>query len=501
MNNTPHPIAIRHGRVLSDAHDAGAPADILIVGNRIEQIAAPGALSVSGAQEIDATDCLVMPGLINGHTHAHGGLGRGLVEDCVSLEGFLAQAGAANGSRTLADVGLSARLGAVEMIRHGCTACIDMATESAAPTVAGLLEVGAAYQQAGMRAVIAPMIADRTLYQAYPALLDHLAPAQRATMAALRMPDAASLLAMCREAQAVWPHERSLLQLGVGPTIALHCSDELLQGCARISEQFGVPLQTHLAESKLQALFGRQLQNESPVQRLARLGCLSERTSVAHAIWLDDEDIATLARHGVTAIHNPLSNLRLGSGIAPLRRLLDAGVAAGVGTDGTSTSDGQNMFEAIRMASLLTRVASPDWSRWVGAQQALGLALSGGARALGQPRQLGRMEAGCLADLLVIDLSQAHFVPLRQLLQQLVLAESGAGVRQVMVNGRLILDDGRVLGIDEQQLRRDAEAAAKRLDAANEAALAGAAAMHAGAGRFCAAAGSAPFHIERRMTP
>ena len=111
------------------------------------------------------------------------------------------------------------------------------------------------------------------------------------------------------------------------------------------------------------------------------------------------------------------------------------------------------------------------------------------------------MEAGCLADLLVIDLSQDHFVPLRQLLQQLVLAESGAGVRQVMVNGRLILDDGRVLGIDEQQLRRDAEAAAKRLDAANEAALAGAAAMHAGAGRFCAAAGSAPFHIERRMTP
>ena len=505
MNADHAPIAIRHGRLLSTAHEAGILADILIVGPHIAEIAPPGGLSCDAGRVIDATDCLVMPGLINGHTHAHGGLGRGAVADCVSLEGFLAQAPAINGARTLADLALSARLSAVEMVRHGCTACFDMAAEAPQSTVAGLLAVGSAYHDVGLRAVVAPMIADKTLYQAYPPLLDSLSPDLRAQAAAQRLPGAADLAAMCRDAQAAWPYDRSLLQLGVAPTIPLHCSDELLLACARISQEFDVPLQTHLAESKLQALFGRQLQGESPVTRLARLGCLTPRTSVAHAVWLDDEDMATLARHGVTAIHNPLSNLRLGSGVAPLRRLMDAGVRVGVGTDGSNTSDGQNMFEAMRMAAYLSRVGTPDWSRWVSTQEALALAVCGGAGVLGpeprEGRRLGRIEPGYLADLLLIDLAQTHFVPLRRLLQQLVMAESGAGLRQVMVHGRVIFDGGRVLGVDERQLRADAQEAATRLDAANARAREAGAALNPAWARFCAQAGGAEFSIQRHMTP
>jgi guanine deaminase len=458
---------LRGGRVLSPGHDRGEPVDILLCGETIAALGAPGALDDAAHDTIDVSDSLVLPGLTNGHTHSHAGLARGLVADRTGLEGFLACSGALNGARTVDDLRLSALLSAAELLRHGGTSCIDMTVQAPVPSVEGILAVADAYRQVGLRAVVMPMLADRTVYQAYPALLRALPEPQRSTMAALQAPRAGALMAACWAAQQAWPHDRALIQLGIGPTIPMHCSDALLADCARMSAQYSVPLQTHLLESRLQAVLGRdqssELAGEGPVQRLQRLGCLGPRTTVAHGVWLTDAEIPLLQAAGVTLVHNPPSNLRLGSGVAPLRQMLRAGLSVAIGTDSSNTSDGQHLFEAIRLGSTLSRLASPVCEDWVSVDEVLALATQGGARALGLGDRLGRIAPGCLADLVVIDLTRPPYVPLHHLARQLVLGESGANVRRVFVNGRPVLADGRVLGIDEVALRVQAEAAASRL--------------------------------------
>ncbi len=438
------------GRVL--AQDGSAPfADLLLRDGRIEAVGAN--LLAEAAERVDAGGCLVIPGLANGHTHAHGALARGAVPDRISLEGFLAYAPALTGQRSADDIYLSAALCAAELARKGCTSCIDMAGELPMPSVEGILAVGQAYADVGLRAVVAPMVSDRTLYQAYPALTAQLPPDLQAQALSLQPATSEVLLAVCREAQRRWPFDRSQVQLGIGPAIPLHCSDALLAGCAALSREFDVPLQTHLLESKLQAL--AQGSGESTVRRLQRLGCLTPHTSLAHGVWLDDDDLAVIAASGATVVHNPASNLRLGSGIAPLRRMLAAGVRVAIGTDASNTSDGQNLFEATRLASYLSRVATPDWSEWVDAREAFALAT-----------RHARIAPGERADLVLLDLAQPHYVPLRQPLQQLVFGENGAGVRAVLVGGRTVFVGGRVTGVDEEALQRRAQERAEALDAA-----------------------------------
>jgi guanine deaminase len=269
-----------------------------------------------------------------------------------------------------------------------------------------------------------------------------------------------------RQAAADWPYDSDRVRLGLAPTIPLHCSDDFLRGCAELSATLGLPMQTHLAESRAQAVVGQQRYGHSLVAHLAQLGLLSPRFSVAHAIWVSDADIEQLAAAGVTAIHNPLSNLRLGSGIAPLRRMLERGLAVGLGTDGANTSDTQNLFEAMRLAAGLSRVVDADEDRWVSGSEVLRMATTGSARALGLGGPpIGRLAPGYAADLVLLDLSQPVYVPLRDTTRQLVHGENGSAVDRVLVGGRLVVDQGRVLTVDEAALRQQAEAAAARLDA------------------------------------
>jgi guanine deaminase len=490
-------LLIEGGLVVAHAAATPAHSDILVEDGRVTALLAPGEGSVDVAvPRMDAGDRLVIPGLVNGHTHAHGTLGRGAVED-VALEGFLAASPSIHGGRGLDDVALSATLTAVELLRKGCTAMFDMPAQSPAPTVEGLHAVAGAYARVGIRAVVAPMLADGTLYQAYPELLASLPEPLAAGAVALQGADPNAQLAVVDAAARDWPFDPGRVRLGVAPTIPLHCSDELLRGCARLAAEHGLPMQTHLAESKAQAVFGAQRYGRSLVAHLAGLGVLSPRLSTAHTIWVDDDDIARLAAAGVTAIHNPLSNLRLGSGIAPVRRMLDLGLRVGVGSDGANTSDTQNLFEAMRLAAYLPRVATPDEARWIDAVAALRMATEGSAHALGWGDRLGRIEPGREADLVMLDLAQAVYVPLRHAVRQMVHGENGAAVDRVLVGGELVVADGKVLTIDEAALRKQAQAAAERLDALNSEGRNLAQAMRPWVSAFCCGAGNRPFSAQR----
>jgi guanine deaminase len=492
-------LVIEGGLVLTGADRPVSPADLWIEDGLIREVGHPGQFAdLAGATSISALDRLVIPGLVNGHTHAHGAMGRGAVPD-VGLEGFLATSPAIHGQRTVADMALSATLTAVELLEHGCTAVFDMTAQFPQPTLEGLCAVAQAYQQTGLRAVVAPMMADRTLWQAYPGLLATLPEAHRPAVAAAQAPDATAQLAAVRQAARDWPFDATQVRLGIGPTIPLHASDGFLQGCAALSQEFGLPMQTHLAESRTQASLGRERYGCSLVAHLASLGFLSERLSVAHAIWIDDADIGMLADAGVTAIHNPLSNLRLGSGVAPVRRMLDAGLAVGLGTDGPNTSDTQNLFEAMRLATGLSRIVGDDESRWVLGGEALHMATVGSGRSMGPGFQLGRIGAGYSADLVLLDLGRPTYVPLRDPLRQLVHGENGSGVDRVLVGGRTVVEKGRVTTVDKARLREQAQAAAERLDALNAEGAHLARALRPWVGAFCCAAASLPLGISRRL--
>src|SRR6266481_7458916 len=298
---------IRGGLVL-DAKGRAAAQDLLIEGGRIAAIENPGFEVSDDAELISACDRLLIPGLINAHTHSHGALNRGAVDDKVSLEMFLTGAGASARSRGVEDKYLSAALSAAEMIRKGCTACFDLSVELPGPSREGISAVARAYRDAGMRAVVAPMIADRTIYQALPGLLDALPGELRAQYAALAAAPIEQTFATCRDILANWEFDRRQIRPALGPTIPLHCTDPFLTECTRLAREYDTPLQTHLAESRTQAAIARTRYGASLVGHLESLGFLSEHLSVAHAIWLDDEEIAKLGDAGVRVAHNPSSN-------------------------------------------------------------------------------------------------------------------------------------------------------------------------------------------------
>jgi guanine deaminase len=213
-------------------------------------------------------------------------------------------------------------------------------------------------------------------------------------------------------------------------------------------------------------------------------------------VWLDGEDQRRLAAHGASVSHNPGSNLKLGSGVADVRGMLDEGVNLAIGTDGSSASDNLNVFEAMRLASYLSRVQDHPVQRWIDAREALRAATEGGAKALGFER-IGRLEKGYMADIAFIDLAALHYVPLNDVVAQLVFGEDGTGVHSVMVGGRLILEDRRLVNVDLPRIRAQAQEAVARLAHANSAARAFADLLAPHVGHFCAGLASAPLPIQR----
>src|SRR5215467_6511422 len=222
------------GRVLRADLRTCDPADVLIENGVIIAIEPQGRIAAENVDCIDASDRLLVPGLVNGHTHGHGGLGKGAVGDRVALEVFLSAGGAINGSRTIEDKRLSAMLTAVELVRKGCTAAYDLFVEYPVPSREGLDAVAEAYGTVGMRAVIAPMMADRTLYSALPGLMEALPPDLQDRARKIELAPYEASIDGARDIIMRWRHDRDQLRPALGPTIPLHCSDAFLVACAQL---------------------------------------------------------------------------------------------------------------------------------------------------------------------------------------------------------------------------------------------------------------------------
>jgi cytosine/adenosine deaminase-related metal-dependent hydrolase len=255
------------------------------------------------------------------------------------------------------------------------------------------------------------------------------------------------------------------LMLGVdGPQ---RCTRRLLELTGECAARHGIGLHTHLLEAKTQHLMAPAEHGGSFVRYLDQFGLVNEQSSLAHFVWCTDEDIALAAERRVNVVHNPVSNLILGSGIQPAARLLRAGVKVALGTDGQSGA-AVSILDQAKFASLLSRVCDTDPAGWVDPRAAFGLATEGGAGVMGLAGELGRIEPGARADIALVDATGAAWRPRGDAYHHLVMYETGANVRTVLVEGEVVVRDGRCVRVNEDDVLEEAQSIAAELARENE---------------------------------
>jgi cytosine/adenosine deaminase-related metal-dependent hydrolase len=224
----------------------------------------------------------------------------------------------------------------------------------------------------------------------------------------------------------------------------------------------------HLLETQVQAVLAQQRYGCTQVQHLQRLGLLTPRLSCAHTIWIDDDDIGRLADAQAVVVHNPTSNLKLGTGLAPIPAMLARGVAVALGTDGVSTNDSPDLHRAMHLAAILHRPHEPRRTHWISAREALRMATQGGARALRLAGCIGALAVGMRADLVLYDLTAPRWVPLNDPVQHLVHVEDGNSVDTVLVDGRVVVEQGKVMTFDAAALIAEARPMLAAIRARND---------------------------------
>ena len=388
------------------------------------------------AETIEAAGRIVMPGLINTHTHAPMVLYRGLADDLALMEWlnkYIFPAEAKTVSPEMVRAGT--RLAALEMIQSGTTTYADMYYFEE--------EIARQTKAAGLRGVLGQTIIQFPVADAKtPA--DSLARAEKFI---------AEFKGDPLITPAVAPHALYPLD---GPT---------LRAARELARRNGVPTIIHLAETRDEVTTAQERFKSSSVAYLDHLGFLGPGVLAAHGVWVSDADVAILKSRGVGVSHNPESNMKLASGTAPVTSYLRNGVALGLGTDGAASNNDLDMFEAMRVASLLHKLQTMD-PRVVGAKTALEMGTIGGARALGMEKQIGSLETGKRADLIVVNASGARHTPMYDPISHLVYVTRGSDVETTIVHGKVLMRDRKVLTLDEAAILKEAEGWAAKVRAA-----------------------------------
>ena len=419
------------GRVIANGAVAVDGSDIVAV-DTLDEIQR----QFRGAETIDAGGQVVLPGLINTHTHAPMVLYRGLADD-LSLMEWLTKYMFPAEAKTVSPefVRAGTRLAALEMIQSGTTTYADMYYFEE--------EIAKETKAAGMRGVLGQTVIGFPVADAKtPA--DALARAEAFIKAFKGDP----LII-----PAVAPHAMYTVD---GPT---------LKAARELSQRYGVPTLIHVSETSVEVKDSQEKYKASPVGYLDSLGFLGPGVLAAHAIWVSEPEIALLKSRGVGVSHNPESNMKLASGTAPVPAYLRAGVALGLGTDGAASNNDLDMFDSMRLASFLHKLQSGD-PRVVPARTALEMATMGGARALGMDQQIGSLEPGKRADLIVVSMRSARQTPMYDPISHLVYVTRGDDVQTTVVHGKVLMRDRKMLTLDEPAILAEARSWAVKVRAA-----------------------------------
>ncbi len=374
-------------------------------------------------RRINARGKLVLPGLINGHTHAPMTLLRGIKDDVTLqewLEKYIFPAEARNVTEDFVVWGT--RLAALEMIRGGTTTFVDMYYFEDA--------IARETKAAGMRGVLGETFID------FP------------------VPDNKNLRQMLAYSENFLKHWKGdpLIRAAVAPHSIYTCSEATLRQAAALARHYNAPILIHVSETRREVDDSRAKNGASPPQYLDKIGLLGPDVLAAHCVWVDKDDIALMVSRQVGCVHNPSSNMMLASGVAPVPDMLAARMRLGLGTDGPAGSNNDlDLMEEMDLAAKLQKVTRMD-PRALGAEQALEMATMGGARALHMENEIGSLEAGKKADLILLGLSAPHAVPLYQVYSQIVYALKASDVETVVIGGRIVMDGRRVLTLNAAEI-------------------------------------------------
>ena len=413
---------------MDGAHRVLRPGAIAVDGSAILAVDTPEAVAAqfTAPDTIDTTGKIVLPGLINTHGHAPMVLYRGLADDLALMDWLTRYIFPAEAKTVSAEmVAAGTRLAALEMIQSGTTTFTDMYYFEE--------EIAKAAKAAGLRGVLGETIIKFPAPDAKtPA--DGLARAESFIKTFVGDP---------------------LITPAVAPHSAYTLDSSVLLACRDLALKYKVPLITHLAETQDEVRIIREQSGLTPTAYLESIGFWAPRTVAAHGVWVTDEDVAILVKRGVGVAHNPESNMKLASGTAPVPKYLAAKVALGLGTDGAASNNDLDMFEAMRQAAFLHKLESHD-PRMVPAPVALEMATMGGARVLGLEREIGSLETGKRADLIVVGVNRARQTPLYDPISHLVYASRGDDVETTVVNGQVLMRDRKVRTLDEASVLAEA---------------------------------------------
>lgn len=466
--------------VTMDAADTILPrGDLVIEDGRLSYVGPPDPARRRERYDmvIDAARHIAIPGLINAHTHTYATLFKGSFER-LPLDLWLIYMRAPTSRLSAEQLYLSSLVSAIEMLRTGTTTCLDHFFGNTSLPYAGMPQEIVAMEAAGMRVALAYVLADLRWEDTLPldpALVAGARPAAERVTAR----ETEQSLAAAEAFFAAYQGRSPRLTLLVGPSAAHRLSDALLTGCRALADRFGLGLHLHIGEAKSHAVQARRAYGTSLVGRLEALGVLGSDVSLAHGVWLDDAELALVARRGATIVHNPASNLKLGSGVARVRRMRELGVNVAVATDGPCSSDNFNMFEAMRLAALLHTSNQVDYRQWLSAREVLRMATVNAARACGLEHAIGSLEVGKRADVVLLRRDSYALAAANDLPIQLVYCENGASVDTVLVDGEIVVREGRLTRVDEQAVYRAVGAARAALQPGFAADLAAAAALEA----------------------
>ena len=373
-------------------------------------------------KKINGTGCLAMPGLINAHLHAPMALFRGLADD-LPLETWLEEHifPAEGGWVNEEFVYWGTLLACAEMIRSGTTTFADGYFFEDQAARAAL--------QSGLRGLMAQGILD------FPT------------------PDSSSPAESIKRIKSfIRDYSGSNL---IKPAIFAHtvytCSPNLLQECRSLADRYGVPLITHLSETRTEVEEVIKKYGQRPVDHLENIGLLSSPLIACHCVWLSEAEMDLLARRGVRVVHNPESNMKLASGVAPVPDLLARGVTVGLGTDGCASNNNLDLFQEMDSAAKLHKVHRLD-PTVMPSQTVLEMATLGGARVLGMEKEIGSLEAGKKADVIVLELNRPHLQPVYNPVSHLVYCATGADVRDVIIDGKMVMEKRKLLTLDEEKI-------------------------------------------------
>ena len=403
--------------------------DVLIEGDRI---AAVGHAKARPDEVIDASGCLVIPGLINCHTHVAMTLMRSVADD-VKLEKFLERTFAIDSKRTPEDIGVGASLGCLEMLRSGTTTFLDL-YYSEDVIAKSVVEIG-------LRAYLGWAVLDE----------------QFTTQKGKPVKNCEAFIKAHKD--------ETLIKPVVAPQGVYVCSEETLQQARELAVKEKTFCHYHLSETRYEVYEHQKKTGKRPVDWLSDIGFLSKGDLAAHCVWLTINEVRQLATAGVGVVHCPTSNMKLASGgVAPLPEMFSEKVQVCLGTDGCSSNNSLDMFLEMKFASLMHK-----HNRWdaavLNAQKCLDMATIDAAKSLGADKELGSIEQGKKADIVIIDSSTPSMVPTRSdnAVANLVYASPSGAVRDVVVNGRILMRNRAVISADEKKILNEADDAAARL--------------------------------------